>query len=251
MLELKDKVLAKDELEEGRAVQIALMPERNPKIPGWSAWLYTRPANEVGGDMVDFIQIDENRYGIALGDVAGKGLRAALLMSKLQSTLRALVKDFTSLAELAKKINTIFYRDSLPNIFASLVYFELKSDSGEISMFNAGHLPPLILKGETVEELKKGAPALGLSDQTSFFEKKVLLNEEELFVAYSDGISEARNEFGEFFGEERLKQLLPKFKGYSPEQAGEKILAVIEHFVGDTKYHDDLSIVIFKRIKNI
>ena len=89
-LELKDKLLARDELETGRKVQIALMPERNPVIDGWDVWLFTRPANEVGGDLVDYIWLDHQRLGITLGDVAGKGLGAALLMAKLQATLRAL-----------------------------------------------------------------------------------------------------------------------------------------------------------------
>ena len=84
-LELKDKLLAKTELEEGRAIQLALMPEQSPKVRGWDVWLFTRSANDVGGDLLDFIQIEENRFGIAVGDVAGKGLSAALLMAKLQS----------------------------------------------------------------------------------------------------------------------------------------------------------------------
>ena len=94
MLELKDKLLAKDELEAGRKVQQALMPEQSPKVDGWSIWLYTRPANEVGGDLVDYLKINENRIGLVIGDVAGKGLHAALLMAKLQATIRAISRGF-------------------------------------------------------------------------------------------------------------------------------------------------------------
>src|SRR5512138_3275825 len=91
MLELKDKLLARSELEAGRTVQLALMPDRPPVVPGWDIWLYSRSANDVGGDLVDYLQIDPQRLGVMLGDVAGKGLPAALLMAKLQATLRALV----------------------------------------------------------------------------------------------------------------------------------------------------------------
>ena len=122
MLELKDKLLAHDELRIGRMVQKALLPEENPTLAGWSIWLFTRPANDVGGDLVDYINLDENRLGLALGDVAGKGLGAALLMSKLQSTLRAIAPDYKSLSELGERTNLIFCRDSLPNKFATLVY---------------------------------------------------------------------------------------------------------------------------------
>ena len=247
MLELKDKLLARDELEEGRAVQMALMPERKPEIPGWSVWLYTRPANEVGGDMVDYLKINGDRYGFALGDVAGKGLRAALLMAKLQSTLRALATEYSSLGELGKKLNTIFHRDSLPNIFASLIYFELRPDSNKISLLNAGHMPPMILKNGEVTELPKGSPALGISDIATFSEKDIEIADSEVLVVYSDGVTEARNELGDFLGENRLKAMLKKLGDHSPEKVGETILNYVEHFVGNARYHDDLSLIILRR----
>jgi hypothetical protein len=111
MLELKDKLLARSELEAGRVVQLALMPTRAPSIPGWDIWLFTRSANDVGGDLVDYLQIDPRRLGVALGDVAGKGLPAALLMAKLQATLRALASEYASLGELGRRVNRIVHRD--------------------------------------------------------------------------------------------------------------------------------------------
>ena len=83
MLELKDKLAARDELEAGRTVQLALMPESSPAVPGWDLWLHTEPANDVGGDLIDHLQIDDSHHGVALGDVSGKALPAALLMVKL------------------------------------------------------------------------------------------------------------------------------------------------------------------------
>ena len=107
MLELKDKLLARNELEAGRTVQLALMPDRSPVLAGWDIWLYTRSANDVGGDLVDYLQIDPQRLGVMLGDVAGKGLPAALLMAKLQATLRALVSGAASLGALGAEVNRI------------------------------------------------------------------------------------------------------------------------------------------------
>jgi len=248
MLELKDKLLAHGELEEGHAVQVSLMPEQKTSLPGWSIWLYTQPANEVGGDMVDYIKIDENRYGVALCDVVGKGLGAALLMAKLQSTLRALVSDFHSLAELGNKINQIFYRDSLPNIFASLIYSELQPNNGVITLLNAGHLPPILLKSDSIFKMPKGSPALGLSGDILFFEQKIELQKNDYLIIYSDGITEARNESGDFFGDFKFESLLPDLRGLTPEQAGENILSVIDNFVKDARYYDDLSLIILKRI---
>ena len=247
MLELKDKLLAHDELRIGRTVQKALLPDDNPTLAGWSVWLFTRPANDVGGDLVDYINLDENRLGLALGDVAGKGLGAALLMSKLQSTLRAIAPEYNSLSELGERINLIFCRDSLPSKFATLVYVELIQNSGAIRLLNAGHLPPLVLHGANVEELPHGAPALGLIKTSKFGESTVELDPGDIFVAYSDGVTEARNERDEFFGDQRLKAILGKSAGISPDRLGERILSTVDAFVGEAPRSDDLSLVIIKR----
>ncbi len=119
LLELKDKLTALDELAVGRAVQNALLPSANPVVAGWEVWLHTQPANEVGGDLVDYLEVREKGWGVALGDVAGKGLGAALLMAKVQATLRALAPSYTSLADLARELNHIIYRDGLRNRFVS------------------------------------------------------------------------------------------------------------------------------------
>jgi hypothetical protein len=104
MLELKDKLLARDELEVGRAVQLSLLPAENPSLEGWDIWLFTRPANDVGGDLVDYLPLEGGRLAVFLGDVAGKGLGAALLMAKLQSTLRALAPEGGDLPMLGARV---------------------------------------------------------------------------------------------------------------------------------------------------
>jgi len=248
MLELKDKLLAKDELEVGRSVQYALMPKRSPVVPGWSVWLFTRPANEVGGDLVDFQQINERRYGAALGDVAGKGLGAALLMAKLQATLRALAPDFDSLAKLGAKMNAIFCRDSLPNSFASLIYLEFGSDSGVVRFLNAGHIPPVVVQGPAIAETPKGETALGILPDATYSEQSIELHKGDILLAYSDGLTEARNEQGNFFGEQRVLRLLPELGKLTARELGERLLQEIDHFVGEARASDDLSLVILKRV---
>jgi hypothetical protein len=247
LLELKDKLLARNELEAGRSIQQALTPVTNPDVPGWDIWLYTRPANDVGGDLVDYLQINEERYGLAIGDVAGKGLPAALLMAKLQATLRAVAPDFPSLDKLAEKLNSIFYRDSLPNRFASMVYLEIKSDSNEIRFVNAGHFPPIITGHDQLTEMEKGAPALGIISDCTFTEESFQLNTGDLFVVYSDGVTEARNEVGEFFGDSGFKDLLIKIDGLTATLTGTKILETVDDFIGEARATDDLSMIILKR----
>jgi sigma-B regulation protein RsbU (phosphoserine phosphatase) len=155
MLELKDKLLAHEELEAGRAVQKALLPETRPHIPGWQIWLSTAPAYEIGGDLVDYIHFGPH-HALVLADVSGKGLAAALFMAKLQATIRALIADTFDLTALGRKINSIFYRDTRRQSFASLLLIGLGSEPGKINLLNAGHLPPLLLQNDAVVEMPKG-----------------------------------------------------------------------------------------------
>ncbi len=248
MLELKDKLLARDELSAGKRVQQALMPEQSPSVPGWSLWIYSRPANEVGGDLIDFLRQSENRSGIALADVSGKGLQAALIMAKLQATLKALAPDYDSIGKLITKLNAIVHRDGLPNSFASLVYAEVASDSGTLRYVNAGHLPPVVLTAGGLQETQKGEPALGLMESTIYAERQLELQSGDVFLVYSDGLTEASNEWSEFFGSDRLLRRLPSLRGCSPEEIGKALLGEIDFFVKDAPPNDDISLVILKRL---
>ncbi|HEX9829759.1 MAG TPA: PP2C family protein-serine/threonine phosphatase [Bacteroidota bacterium] len=247
MLELKDKLLARDELEAGRKIQQALTPERNQSFPGWSVWLFTRPANEVGGDLVDFLKLDRGSAAVILADVSGKGLKAALLTAKIQATVRALAPDIRPLSKLVAKINEIFHRDSLPNIFASLLYVELKPNSGKVRYVNAGHYPPVILGKAKQNQRKKGEAALGLVSKTKYKEQTVEMNTGDMFVAYSDGVTEASNMQGMFYGIDRLMNIFATSKSRSAQALGEEIVGDVDRFVGEAYRSDDLSLMILKK----
>ncbi|MFC1564270.1 PP2C family protein-serine/threonine phosphatase [candidate division KSB1 bacterium] len=247
LLELKDKLFAQDELAVGGEVQSALMPDENPMFPGWDIWIYNSPAKEVSGDLIDFVRLSDNRLGLALGDVAGKGLGAALLMARLQASLIALVPIIDSFAELGRQLNHIFCRDCLPNKFASLVYIEIDSGKGDIRLFNAGHLPPIMIKGGKLEEMPKGQPALGLTDASVYEEQQTKIEPGEILLAYSDGLTEAVNEDGEFFGDERLSNLLLKLENGSASDTGNRIIEEIGVFTGYAQQSDDISIIVLKR----
>ncbi len=247
MLELKDKLLAKDELSAGRTVQRALMSVRNPIVPGWKLWLFTQPANDVGGDLVDIIKLADGKYGVTIADVSGKGLGAALLMAKLQTIIRALTPEHSSLSILFEKLNSAFHKDILPNSFASMVYMQLNENEDNLKIVNAGHLPPFIIKDGRVNQLSKGNLALGLVGDSEFKSEKVELKNGDYFLAFSDGVTEARNKAGKFFGVERLADIVEKISYNSPDDLGQKILQQVKLFIGGAKTHDDLSIVILKR----
>ncbi|HMK38156.1 MAG TPA: PP2C family protein-serine/threonine phosphatase [Bacteroidota bacterium] len=247
MLELKDKLVARNELQDGHAVQRALMPERSPHVPGWKLWLFTRAANDVGGDLVDFARLEGGASVLTLGDVSGKGLKAALLTAKLQATLRALLTERLSQVELLARVNAVFRRDALPQVFASLVSAVIEPAGGTVRIVNAGHLPPLVIRQDAVLQLEKGGPALGLMDRAEFREQSVDLGPGEILLIYSDGLIETQNGAGEFFGEERLRTLVAGSCASGAADLGDRLVASCDGFQGYAPAHDDLSLVILQR----
>lgn len=247
MLELKDKLVARNELVAGRAVQLALMPPASPVIPGWDVWLYTEPANDVGGDLVDHLPLGDGRHGIALGDVAGKALPAALLMVKLQATIRALAPESSTLDALGESVNRILHRDGLPHRFATMVYMVLSEQSGTVRYLLAGHLPPLVVRESRIDVLAPGSIAFGLIADATFTEETLHLSAGDVLVAFSDGVPEATNSADEFFGDERLTLAVRLATGRSAKAIGESVLSALSEFVGDTRPYDDVSIVVVRR----
>jgi sigma-B regulation protein RsbU (phosphoserine phosphatase) len=248
MLELKDKLIAREELQAGHAVQLALLPVTPPVIPGWDTWLFTRPANDVGGDMVDYMELDGGQYIISLADISGKGLPAALLMAKLQATIRAVAPDYDQLSNLCCKINEIFHRDTLPKSFSSLVLLKLFETENKIEIMNAGHLPPIIIKNDKIESLPKTSPAIGIIPKAEFISQTKEFNSGDILFVYTDGLTEARNIHGEFLGDELLLKLISRFKAASAQEFGRKLLDKIEMFVGEARAHDDLSMIVMKKL---
>jgi serine phosphatase RsbU (regulator of sigma subunit) len=247
MLELKDKLLAHSELRDGRAIQRAMQPDPSPSVPGWSIWLYTYPANEVCGDIIDFFPFSSNRYGMATGDVAGKGLGAALLMVRIQTLLRAFAPDIPTLETLAAKVNEILLRDKIPGRFASLLLLQIAPDSGVVRYVNAGHMPPLLVSQTSITDLGKGNAAIGLATETLFEQKERILTLGQTLVLYSDGITEAENRQGESYGTERLEAACRSLCTLQAQQFGEALVAKVESFVGDCRRKDDISLVILQR----
>ena len=137
--------------------------------------------------------------------------------------MRALAPDYAKAAILIEKVNAIFRRDRTPNSFASLLYLEIQPDSGEIKYVNAGHLPPLLIQNKSIKELDKGQLALGLQDNTKYIEQTIVLETNDVFLIYSDGLSEAMNEHREFFGDKRIKKTMEGAENKSARKMGERL----------------------------
>jgi phosphoserine phosphatase RsbU/P len=247
MLELKDKLLAHSELQDGRAIQRAMQPDPSPSVPGWNIWLYTYPANEVCGDIIDFFPFADNRFGIATGDVAGKGLGAALLMVKIQALLRAFAPEIPALETLTAKVNEILLRDRIAGRFASLLLLQITPDSGAVRYVNAGHMPPVVVSPSSIMDLGKGNAAIGLATDSLFEQKERTLSPGETMVLYSDGVTEAENREGESYGVERLEAACKALCTLQAQQFGKGLVSRVEAFVGDCRRKDDISLVVLQR----
>jgi sigma-B regulation protein RsbU (phosphoserine phosphatase) len=193
------------------------------------------------------MEIDEHRHFVALADVAGKALPAALLAVKLQATLRALAPRIEDLGNLGAELNKILCRDGLPSRFASLAYFELRPDSGRVRVLIAGHLPPYLMRHESVTPLERGSMVLGLVPEVTFSEQVLNLAVGETLVIYSDGVTEAMNESGRFFDDHRLIAALQSSKGEPAEVIGTRVLEALSAFVGEAVPNDDVSLIVLRR----
>ncbi len=248
MLELKDKLLVRDEIEVARQVQLALLPTRYPRIDGWAIWGHTRPANDVGGDLVDHVGLNGRAHAVALGDVAGKGLGAALLMAKLQATFRALAPGCESLADLGARLNAILHRDGLDNRFATFVCARLEPGAPRIRYLNAGHNPPFVARADRIDALPPSGRPLGMLAGTTYNEGSVDMEPGDLLLAYSDGLVEARGALEEEFGVDRIRRLLPELRDVTVESAGRRILEEVERHIAGRRPHDDLSIILIQHL---
>jgi hypothetical protein len=244
MLELREKLVAVDELAEGRAIQQALLPKTTPSIPGFEIWLDTTPANDVGGDIVDVLQAEDGRFFLLLGDVAGKGLGAALLAARLQATFRALAPDASSLGALGEQLNRIFHRDGPSNRFATAVALAGRPAEATLLVLNAGHPPPLLVRRGQATPLTGAGPALGIIPGARYTEHALTLEKGDALVVYSDGVTEAMNPDGDFFGDERLASTLRALAGSPPAEIGRAIQQSVRAFEAGERPHDDLSLIV-------
>lgn len=247
-IEKKDKLLARNELAEGRAIQIRSLPEPNPNIPGWDAWLFLQPSNDVGGDLIDCIRPNENHHILVLGDVSGKGLSAALLMVKLQTAIRTLLSEEILLPELCSRINQIFYREGFTRNFATLVVLDIHSESGKIQLLNAGHTPPILIRKGQLLATAEGNPPLGLMSKTGYNVVDIILQKGDVLMVYSNGINLIQNKQGDLFRNDRLSTLITNLHNLPTAKIGGKIIKALRSFSGKSCPDDDQTFLILKYI---
>ena len=235
-------------------VQRRFLPQTSIKNETSSAAAYFLPARVVGGDCYDFIDFQEHGIGIALADVAGKGVAAALIMAAVQSSLRILAGEGAiSPAELARKLNAALYRSTGSNSYATFFYGNLRD--GQFRYANAGHNPPWLLRAISssedgkpayacVEELNVGGTIVGMFPQADYEEGVVALQPGDVVFAYTDGVTEALNPLQEEFGEDRLRTLLCGVAHLPVQQTVSRIAQELQAWIGDAPQYDDVTFVV-------
>jgi sigma-B regulation protein RsbU (phosphoserine phosphatase) len=237
------------ELEIAREVQEHLFPQRLPSVPGLDYCGHCRPAREVGGDYYDFLPLPESRLGIAIGDVSGKGIGAALMMAALEASLRALASVTADLAKLMTRINSLVYEASAASRYATLFYAEYDPRTHQLSYVNAGHNPPVVLRNSKeqcqVFRLETGGTVIGLLPET-YQQGSFLLEPGDVIVLFTDGVSESMNARDEEWGEHRLIEFAKTCHQLPASEVMTRILAAAEQFASGASQHDDMTLVVLR-----
>jgi phosphoserine phosphatase RsbU/P len=236
------------ELKLAMEIQQRFQPTTSPQIPGYEFQGISFPCYEIGGDYYDFIQRDDGRLVIALGDVSGKGTAAALLMSSLHAAIHAQTGSHDTIVETISAVNKYLAENIPPNRFVTLFYAELDPESGAVSFLNAGHNPPLIVHAAgTVEQLASGGLPLGIKADADYREGRTHMQMGDVLVIYSDGVTEAASPTGEEFGPTRLYEVVSRNVDASAAGIRDRIESALTKFSQGTKAADDITLVIVKR----
>lgn len=239
------------ELEFASGIQKKLLPDTPPKIPGYSIGGRNITAQSVGGDYFDYIQIDEKRWAVCLGDISGKGLPASLLMSNLQAILRGQTFHLDSPAAILNKANVQLYQSTSPEKFATLFLGIVDTKKHTLKFSSGGHEYPYLVKenGSCSRLVANGVP-LGIVDGFEYPEEMIELEPGDCMFVYSDGVTESMGDHEEEFGEERLENLLTSAenKRYNPDKLIDEIFNASIAHNGKQQLFDDMTALVLSRI---
>ena len=253
MLEIADRVVMKRDLEIARDIQNWLLPAQPPTVPGLSIAFATRPANTVAGDFYDLFARRNATQGegvflLAVADVAGKSIPAALLMATFQASLKTLSSTPCSLAELVDAMNRYACGNSQGGLrFTTAFLGEYDPATRSMSYINAGHNNPLLRRASgAVERLSIGGLPLGIRQEAVYETGGLILGEGDWLIIFTDGLVEAQNQVAEEYGEQRLLAVLEAGVSLPPDQMLQRVIAQVNQFVGTTPQHDDITCMLIK-----
>jgi phosphoserine phosphatase RsbU/P len=243
--EVAQRELLNREIEIAREVQQRLFPQSFPAVANLEYAGYCRPARGVGGDYYDFLALPGGHFGLAIGDVSGKGVPAALLMASLQASVRG-QSGSGNVAELMTTVNRLVCDVSPENRYATFFYCQFDPVSRRLTYSNGGHNSPIVLRGAEVLRLETGGPPVGLFPFSRFQQDKVQLEAGDVLIFFTDGISEAENPAQDEWGEEPLIAATRACDSEAPARIIESLMEEADRFANGAPQHDDMTLVIAK-----
>ncbi len=257
--ESQEKSRLESELEIARQVQRQLFPQTAPAVRGLELYGVCKAARSVSGDYYDFLRLGENRVGLVLGDVSGKGISAALLMAAIQSALRAQFYDGFrpnsaspanpfSTAEIVARLNLQLYENTPTEKYVTFFFGHYDGATRRLTYTNAGHLPPVLFRRNRIERLRAGGTVVGLFGATEYEQAEIVLEPEDLLLLFTDGITEPENTYGEEFGEHRVLEVAQRALHDPPEVLVEEIYRSISDWTGSPELQDDMTLVVAKAV---
>ncbi len=251
----KEKERLESELAIAREVQNQLFPKDVPFTKTLELKGVCNPARMVSGDYYDFISLSDSALAFAIGDVAGKGISAALLMATIQSTMRTQLSSTNghgptqlSPAKMVSNLNKQLYATTAPEKYATFYFALYEEATHSLRYTNAGHLAPMLVRGGTIQLLGSTGTVVGAFPFARFEERTVPLEHGDMLVAYTDGIVEPENAYGEMFGEERLKELLVKYAKVDSSEIIARTMEAVGQWTGSSELQDDMTMVVARRI---
>jgi phosphoserine phosphatase RsbU/P len=232
------------ELEEARRIQRTLLPAVLPQMDGFELAASWQPASGVGGDCFDAIRFSSHRLALSIADVVGKGIPAALLMSNLQAAVRAFATEAARPEELCERVNTILCGHISEGRFISFFYCVVDSEVGSLTYANAGHFPPALIRADgTLIRLTSGGPVLGVLPAGTYESGTVPFGPGDRLILYTDGITEARSETDEEFGDERLLSMAVEHRACSAPALQARLVDAVATFTG-RRFTDDATLIV-------
>ncbi len=244
------KKLAFQEMQVANEIQRGFLPAAPPQIENYEFFDYYKPAKFVGGDYFDYVPLSNGSIAIVLGDVAGKGVEASLLMAKLSSEVRYCLALEKRYSDAIARLNDVFAENHWGDRFVTLALVILEPSSGELKIFNAGHLYPIVSKVDgSVEQIGKGfnRTPIGVIPNVDYPEFVYRLQEGEAVSLMSDGLTEAMNDDGKLFGDERVLEALRNADFADAERIGRRLIEATRRFADSERQTDDQCLVVFRR----
>jgi len=246
--EQKQRQRLENEISIAREVQNQLFPQKLPSIPGVEIEAICKAARTVSGDYYDFIQLSPTHLAMAIADISGKGISAALLMASLQAALRSQMltegSENLSTADLVSRLNKHLVRNTGDDRFATFFIAIYDSATRTLRYTSAGHLPSLLIGNGSALHLDIGGMVLGVVEDYEYEEGSLVVPPDALFVAYSDGLVEPENVYGEEFGIRRLEDAATRAKGAAPLTVAESLMAAAEEWAGTAEQADDMTVIV-------